>query len=192
MTLNNANLFDYTWIGLITPQIVDLKRKLFLYKGFYVVLEEYNDISDIIEKTKYLFSIPTRRYNICKYKYKYYFMFECFPFNENDFSFCKKTNFQLEVQIVGLFHWVMGIKGKFSEFNDGFYSKVTSKGPYKVDFKNTDLTKIDIDRLIPNINVKVALGLHFNDEYKKDVLFDLINDKYRNWYLQIIKRINEL
>lgn len=190
--LPHGHFFDYTWLGSIMPQPIDLKQKLFMYNNSYIVLEDHNEVTDIIEKTKYIFGIPTRRYNTCRYKNKKYFMFECFPFNERDYSFVKKKTFPVDVQIVGLFHWIMGIKGKFSEYDNGYYNKVTSKGPYKVDFKKTDLTYVDVSRLIPDVKVKSVMGTHFNDEFRKDLLFDLINDKYRNWYLQIMTRINEL
>ena len=163
--------------------------------GFYFMLEKYDSVSHRVEILKGLFGIPARPFNICSYKKKKYLMFLCEPDNEHELiaTQLKPSLFTDSERVIGLFHWIIGVKGKFWILTDGESSMVFSKGPYKIDYDKSELTKRAISKFLPDIETKRFFGEFFNESSKLEMIFDFLTDNdHHDWYQNIINRVSLL
>lgn len=159
--------------------------------GFYFMLEKYDPVGHRIEILKGLFQIPARPFNICTYKKKKFIMFLCEPDFEHELLVpqMKPNQFTNDMRVIGLFHWIIGVKGKFWALSENTNEVVFSKGPYKIDYYMTDLTKRAISKFLPDIKTKRFFGDFFNDPKKLESIFDFLTDNnHYDWYQNIIGR----
>ena len=120
-------------------------------------------------------------------------MFLCDPYHENKLSITKINPKELtdNERLIGIFHWILGIKGKFWKYQTEEEYIIYSRGPYILDYCKTDFNKIDIVRFLPNIKTKRLFDEFFNDKEKNSQMINLLNNE-RNWYLGIVSRTSLL
>lgn len=159
--------------------------------GLYFLSRRYDPIDDLVEQLKYIFEIPILPYNICKINGRSHFIYECYPEYENEFLLTSVNPKKLtdNERLIGIFHWIIGAKGKYWIRNTTWGNYIYSKGPYVVDFDKTNLTKIAIKRFLPNLEYKRSYGLFFNTEQKLDLLRDLLYKHHYTWYRYIFDRL---
>lgn len=163
-------------------------------RGFFFMLEEYSAEAHYIEMLKSVFGINRRPHHICFYKDKPWFMFYCEPDYERELIITRVNPEHLSdsFRVIGVFHWILGVKGKFWVHDDGNQVTVFSKGPYDVNFAKHDISKIDMCRYIPDIACKRRMEHFFNTDMINIELGEVLDEHYRNWHLRIMDRISTL
>ena len=161
------------------------------YTGtFYFMLQKYDQVSHQVEILKAIFGIPTRLWNLCTYKRKTYFMFQCSPDEESDLkiSKIKLTDMTDDVRFIGLFHWILGVKAKMWIFHNQQVICAYSRGPYEINFAGTNLNKTTGKKYLPDLATKSKASLFFNDELKLEMMTEFLSEN-RTWYLNIVHRL---
>jgi hypothetical protein len=164
----------------------------YCYSGFYFVLERYTDLQMNIESLKDIFDIPRRKYHLCKYKDKSYFMYLCDPNNEcpGRFFHNKKYTYKFLDRLILVFYWLVGVNGKIWLYKDEDDKiSITSHGPYLIKNEFSDLME---RRIFPNKEVKDELYNFFSREEKLERFSTEFSTKNRHWYLAIISRLSSL
>jgi len=191
---------DFSWNGDDVGEIDNIANRVsctaqvklyYCISEFYFILEPYSILTHCIEILKEIFDIPRKLYNVCKYKGKMSLMFLCQADNEKPI---KVTNYSLTdtERIIVIFHWIIGVKGKYWLYQDNTDSIVFSRGPYKKDYQKTDLTNAAARKIFKTIKIKRMLSDIFISDDKRELLKLFMVDNLRSWYIEIIKRLDML
>jgi hypothetical protein len=194
LLFNGSDIND---VGFFSNNIpCKIKDKLFYYfdpiKGSsYFMAKRYDETTHLIEQLKMIFGIISVPYDIGTVNGIKCFLYECYPEHEHEHNI---SNINPNIlsdneRFLGIFHWLIGVKGKYWMRKYNECNMIYSIGPYLVDDKKSELTKIGIKRFIPNIEYKRRLNLFFNTDLKKEQLCDLLFKNHYNWYMSIINRL---
>lgn len=192
-TLELRNRWNCGYIGNVNGYIkkVDSINKTRIYRsssGRYFKLEKKSKINYLILEIIELFELEVRRYNICTYRNKDYFMFECFPDKERHIRLSSLETVSENAIYIAVIHWILGIKGRLIQRKTG---EIFSSEPYIIDYESTDFKKTDIKRLFYSKKIKKKVFNTFTNENKIDIMKDLMED-YRWWFIEARKRIRLL
>lgn len=204
--INNTFIKNYcsgylTWNGGYIDEIKNyvnkipakLNKKLFLISpaNQFITLEPYTFINHYIECIKVIFGLNCIPYNICLYKGIQYIMYSSQPEFEFTYSLltkngpisdCEKRNY--------LFHWILGVRGKFMCLKNGDQYIYYSRANYgNINSKRNNLSKNAIKRIFGNVD-EIRRILHsFIDEEKIYNLRCLLEVKNYEWFYSINTRI---
>ena len=197
-------IFDIEWNGQYIGRIDHLANRVsstctslvfYCNRGFFFMLEKYDEFSHYIEILKCLFDLPLRPFNICKYRCRKYFMFLTFPDNENEFKISKYKPFEISdgQRLIGIFHWILGVKGKMWRYKDNQEYIFMSRGPYEFDYDKYDFKKIELAKYLPDLETKYKFHLFFSQPDKLNMISEFLSDNgMRNWFNEITKKIRIL
>jgi hypothetical protein len=192
---------DFSWNGEYVGAIDDITNLVstrvsvklyYCAAGYYFSLESYSELHHCVEILKEIFDIPRKLYNICTLKSKRYFMFYSEPDYEHPGKISKYVDTSDNFKVIALFHWIIGVNGKYWVYKKDDEQIIFSKGPYRINYSSDVMPKSMIRRIFDNKTKKDILMEVFDDKKKLDRLNDFIASDIRWWYLKIIKRIDEL
>lgn len=185
-------------VDCVINQIPAMKgTKLFqLYPvNQYVILQQYDTRTHIIELIKRIYGMNIIPYNLCIYKKKKHIMYLYVPFNEIQYSLHKKKKDEVSEseRIVFFFHWMLGVKGKAVQVyinGTGSNSIVISCGKYStIDYNKTQLSQGSISKFFGTYHGFQNMASKFNDNNKLDQIRALMTDVNYWWFDAIQNRI---
>lgn len=191
---------NYDWNGTDVGSIDNISNKVsstvplklyYCITGFYFTIEKYNTFYHCVEILKDIFEIPSNMYNLCTYKNKKYFISKCDADNQRPYRLVFSKNISDTERIVSIFHWIIGVKGKYWLYEDE-YKKITfSRFPYHLTSSN-DLYSSQQRIMLPNKEIKIKMANIFISDKKLDLLKDFMSRDLRWWYLKIKKNLDIL
>lgn len=182
-------------IDNLTNEIYILDKYLVFHCDFYFVIEKYTILNHYVEILKYLFDIPMRPFNICTFRGLKYFMFPIDPNYESEIQVhkIKISEFTDEQRIIGIFHWIIGVKGKILEKYTDNGSIYTSRGQYILDYFNNELKDLVIKKYLPTVEIKRHFYNFFSKTKKIQLISEFLSEHLLwSWYQTIIQRIEML
>lgn len=199
--LRKKSKAEYSWDGEEVGPIDHITNRVsttipiklyYCASGYYFILEKYDKFHHCVEILKEIFDIPRKRYNICTYGKAKYFMFTCDPDYERPINISKVKRASDDFRVIALFHWIIGVSGKFWLYQNGDEKVIFSKGPYHFDFSKVDMSRNMASRVFTDKETKDRLAKLFIDEKKLDLLNEFISQDIRWWYLEIIRKLDIL
>jgi len=203
-TKNCASLYltlNGEYIGDITHQvnkIPSMKNTNLFYSGpsnQYVILQKYDIGTHIIECIKQIYNFNIVPYNICIYKNKKYILYDYIPFTQQEYSLNKKKYVEVTDQErrIFLLHWLLGIKGKISNYNMNGINIVFSKGKYsKVDYDKNAMSNASLYRFFLDHDHLYIMLQFFKDDEKLNKIRLLFSDENYWWYQQIENKLESI
>ena len=197
LSLFNNLTWDESFIGEIknyafTPpkNITDKVICLFHNDSVdYCILEKYNEDVYYIEQIKTIFNIDRRKYHLCTYKSKPYFLF-CYKQDceiSTTIGKIKKTDVNLQCRQQIILMWILGVSSKLWKCNDKLYTRKYGI----IDYTKNDFKKTTVKKFFPSkTELEEAIDI-FKDEEKLQKLQELLKDK-NSWYFSIISKINSI
>lgn len=198
--------FMIRWNGEFIGEIKDFANKIPALKGKrlfllypanqYISLEPYTFINHYVECIKVILGMNSLPFNTCTYKNKQYIVYDSYPEYDTIYCLSKKNSNDIndEERKIYLFHWLLGLRGKFMcrRTTDG-YIYYSRSGYGNFNPKRNDISKAAIKKLFGGIN-----GY---DEIKRVLLLFLTRDRIYNlrcflethnyeWFYNINQRIN--
>lgn len=186
---------DIGEISSFVNRIPALKSKKIFYlfpAQQYISLEPYTVLNHYIECIKPIFGIRQIPFNICTYKSRKYIMYVSYPEYETIYSLMKKKPHEItdEERKIYLFHWILGVRGKYMRVRTTsgyFYFSRASYG--SVNLKRNDISKSAVRLLFGTLDV---VRRNFNDYINEDNIYKLrclLETHNYNWFYDINSRI---
>lgn len=198
MFSEKQNELDLSWDGSFIGEISESGNKIpnmvdldifYCISGFYFVLEKFSMFDYDVEMMKIIFDIPRRKFHLCNYEGKHYFMFLLDPDLERPCKFLmnKKNEFQICDFIILAFCWVLDINSKVWMIELENDVQITSCLPHH---KGTKITTNMENKLFKEKEMNNIFYSFMTEDDKIDKLNQYLNEKNRDWFLHITNRID--
>lgn len=159
--------------------------------GFYFILEKFSLVQLNIERLKRIFGLPFRRYNLCTYEKKNFFMFECDPNNEHPgkIKHAKNQKYHYYDRMLIIFYWIIGFRGNIWLFKVNDKLTITTNGPY---VSKSSFSEVMEAKIFPNKEIKDEFYEFFSQDDKLELLSNEFCTRDRKLYLSILRKINSI
>lgn len=206
MFIKNQCGFMIIWNGEFIGEIKDYankipalqRKKLFLIypANQYISLEPYTFINHYVECIKVILGMNCLPFNTCTYKGKQYIMYESYPEYDTIYSFSQKNSALItdEERKIYLFHWILGLRGKYMyrrTSNGYYYYSRSSYGNFNP--KRNEISKAAIKKIFGGVNgfdeIRRVLMLFLTKERMYNLRCFLEKHNYE-WFYAINQRVN--